>query len=48
MGVKLVIDRVHLIPMGMANAFLIETNEGVISGYRRSQTLRPLCIQKGT
>ena len=29
MGVKLVIDRVHLVPMGMANAFLIESDDGL-------------------
>jgi glyoxylase-like metal-dependent hydrolase (beta-lactamase superfamily II) len=29
MGVKRVIDGVHLIPMGMANAFLIEGEDGL-------------------
>jgi glyoxylase-like metal-dependent hydrolase (beta-lactamase superfamily II) len=28
-GVKLVIDRVHLVPIGMANAFLIESDDGL-------------------
>ena len=40
MGVKLVIDRVHLIPMGMANAFLIESNEGLTlidAGFPRKE-----------
>src|SRR6516165_8593364 len=29
MGMKLVIDRVHIVPMGMANAYLIESDGGL-------------------
>ena len=29
MGVELVIDRVHIVPMGMANAYLIESDDGL-------------------
>jgi len=29
MAVKRVIERVHVVPMGMANAFLIEGNDGL-------------------
>jgi glyoxylase-like metal-dependent hydrolase (beta-lactamase superfamily II) len=29
MGVELVIDRVHIVPMGMANAYLIEGDDGL-------------------
>jgi glyoxylase-like metal-dependent hydrolase (beta-lactamase superfamily II) len=29
MGVELVIDRVHIVPMGMANAYLIEDDDGL-------------------
>jgi glyoxylase-like metal-dependent hydrolase (beta-lactamase superfamily II) len=40
MGVKLVIDRVHLVPMGMANAFLIESDDGLTlidAGFPRKE-----------
>jgi hypothetical protein len=29
MGMELVINRVHIIPMGMANAYLIEGDDGL-------------------
>jgi glyoxylase-like metal-dependent hydrolase (beta-lactamase superfamily II) len=40
MAVKLVIDRVHLVPMGMANAFLIESDDGLTlidAGFPRKE-----------
>ncbi|HEY2528512.1 MAG TPA: MBL fold metallo-hydrolase [Xanthobacteraceae bacterium] len=40
MGVTLVIDRVHLVPMGMANAFLIESDDGLTlidAGFPRKE-----------
>jgi glyoxylase-like metal-dependent hydrolase (beta-lactamase superfamily II) len=40
MGVKPVIDRVHLVPMGMANASLIESDDGLTlidAGFPRKE-----------
>src|SRR5215467_6855490 len=40
MGAKLVIDRVHVVPMGMANAFLIESDDGLTlidAGFPRKE-----------
>jgi glyoxylase-like metal-dependent hydrolase (beta-lactamase superfamily II) len=42
MGVKPVIDRVHLVPMGMANAFLIEGDDGLTlidAGFPRKEAV---------
>jgi Metallo-beta-lactamase superfamily len=30
MGMELVVDRVHIVPMGMANAYLIEGDDGLM------------------
>ena len=35
MAVKRVIEGVHLVPMGMANAFLIEGDDGLTLSRRR-------------
>ena len=35
MAVKRVIEGVHVVPMGMANAFLIEGDDGVDTDRRR-------------
>jgi hypothetical protein len=33
MGVKRVINGVHIVPMGMANAFLIEDDDGLTVSF---------------